>query len=319
MKKRLSPQKKQQLIFKALLLALLFLLILLIWVGSSNDASSQFSDVVHGRQNISTQDGIGRAISPMLAEETFELTFEYELPDPVPTNTKPRNNDALTTDRHQLALIIDDVGYDMRAFQRLLELPLNMTISILPDSPYAAEAARMAHQHGLTVMLHMPMQTANPKYKQKMERFYLHKDMTKQAFTDVFEAALAKVPYVVGINNHMGSLLTEDSKSMLWLTELCAKHDLFFIDSRTSSASVGAKIAEETGISWNERDIFLDHSVETEKLQHAWDSAISCAKRNDHCILLAHPHKETVTFLEQQIQAINHQQFVSITDVLKGK
>jgi len=318
LKKGLNKQKKHQVLFKTLLLVLLSLLVLLIWVGSFQESASLFSEKKYQAKKSSSNDVIGRVISPMLADDTFVLTFEYELPDPVPTNAKPRNN-TLLPDRHQLALIIDDVGYDFKAFQRLLALPFTLTVSILPDSPYAAEAARMAHQHGLKVMLHMPMQTANPKYQQKMERFYLHKDMDKQTFTEVFEAALAKVPHVVGINNHMGSLLTEDRKSMQWVAELCAKHDLFFIDSRTTSASVASEVAADAGISWNERDIFLDHSVEFEKLQHAWESAFSCAERNDHCIVLAHPHKETVAFLEEQANGVNHQKFVDITDVLKGR
>jgi len=317
LKKRLSKIKKQQLLFKSLLVALLSLLILMVWVGSSKEAASTLSNVMPKRTSAHAQDDIGKIISPMLVDDTFVLTFEDELPDPVSAQRPaPNETPVRTGDEHQLALIIDDVGYDMKALRRLLALPYALTFSILPDSPHAAEAARMAHQHGLTVMLHMPMQTSNPKYQQKMERFYLHQDMDKQTFTTVFEEALAKVPHVVGINNHMGSRLTEDTKSMQWLAELCKKHNLFLIDSRTSSASVAAQVANDAGIAWNERDIFLDHSVKAEALQHAWESALSCMKRNEHCLMLAHPHNETLDFLEQKIQDFNPQRFVPITTIL---
>ena len=141
--------------------------------------------------------------------------------------------------------------------------------------------------------------------------------MDKQTFTSVFEAALAKVPYVEGVNNHMGSQLTSDQKSMGWLMELCQKHNLFFIDSRTSASSVGADTAQQSGIYWNTRDVYLDHSVEASALQHAWESMLSCVQRNDACIMLAHPHKETLNFLEKQAQGLASQAFVTVSDVLK--
>ncbi|MDQ7004995.1 MAG: divergent polysaccharide deacetylase family protein [Ghiorsea sp.] len=265
-------------------------------------------------EDVSTPN-IGKLIKPIIqSEDTFTLVFEDELPEPITQSdsmdTKPQQK------RHKVALIIDDVGYDMKALQRLLALPFTITVSILPDSPYAKQAAQIAHQHGVTVMLHMPMQTTNPKYTQKMEAFYLHTGMGKPEFTQVFEDALSKVPYVAGINNHMGSALTADKKSMQWLMALSKKHDLFFIDSRTSSSSVGKDVAKTSQIPWNVRDIFLDHSVEAEALRHAWQSALKCAKRNDHCIMLAHPHPETLAFLENNILAEDYHRFINISDVL---
>ncbi|MDX8383815.1 MAG: divergent polysaccharide deacetylase family protein, partial [Ghiorsea sp.] len=207
-------------------------------------------------------------------------------------------------------------GYDLRALQRLIALPYQINVAILPDAPHAKKAARMAHQHGITVMLHMPMQTANPKYQQKMERFYLHNQMSKDEFRSVFEAALAKVPYVEGINNHMGSLLTSNKKYMKWLMELCKKHHIFFIDSRTAASSVAAAQAEKAGIPWNQRDVFLDHKVDPKSLQHAWHTAASCLSEKSNCIIIGHPHKETINFLEHHAQGIDTQSFVAIDTLL---
>ena len=269
---------------------------------------------------INSEPSIGEIIAPMVetldspAKETYELVFEDVLPEPIrDTQSTP----AAHTDRHQIALIIDDVGYDMKAFRRLIALPFPITVSILPDAPYAKQTAQMAYQHGLPVMLHMPMQTMNPKYTSKMEAFYLHTAMSKSVFTQVFEDALAKVPHVVGVNNHMGSALTADVKSMQWLMELCEKHGLFFVDSRTSATSVGADIAQKNKVPWNSRDVFLDHSVESDALAHAWQSALSCASRNDACVMLAHPHQETVSFLEQNIASEDFAKFTLIHKTLK--
>jgi len=314
--KKKSKQKKQTFWFKLLLSILLILILLLVWVGSEQKAASNIAQTFTNTPSSNNTDDIGRVIAPLL-DDTYVLTFEDELPDPVFKDTNEDTTIHPTENRHVLSLIIDDVGYDLHALERLIALPYAITVSILPDAPYAREAAMMAHQHGLTVMLHMPMQTANPKYQQKMEKFYLHQDMDKQTFRSVFEAALTKVPYVEGVNNHMGSQLTADQQSMDWLMELCKKHDLFFIDSRTSSTSVGAETAQQSGIYWNTRDVFLDHSVEASALQHAWDSMLSCVQRNDTCIMLAHPHQETLNFLENNAQGLSTQAFVTITDTLK--
>ena len=312
--KKKPKQKKQTFWFKFLLSILLILILLLVWVASNQNTVSNISQIFSNTTN--NTDDIGQVIAPLL-EDTYVLTFEDELPDPVFKDSREDITVHPIENRHVLSLIIDDVGYDLHALERLIALPYTITVSILPDAPYAQEAAMMAHQHGLTVMLHMPMQTANPKYQQKMEKFYLHQDMDKQTFTSVFEAALAKVPYVEGVNNHMGSQLTSDQKSMDWLMELCQKHNLFFIDSRTSASSVGADTAQQSGIDWNTRDVFLDHSVEASALQHAWDSMLSCVQRNDTCITLAHPHKETLNFLEKHAQGLASQAFVTVSEVLK--
>ena len=315
--KKKPKQKKQQrhtFWFKLLLSTLLILILLLVWVASNQNTASNISQTSSPTNN---PDDIGQVITPLL-EDTYVLTFEDELPDPVFEGTTEEPTIHPIENRHVLSLIIDDVGYNLHALERLIALPYAITVSILPDAPYAQEAAMMAHQHGIEVMLHMPMQTANPKYQQKMEKFYLHQDMDKQTFTSVFEAALEKVPYVKGVNNHMGSQLTADQKSMDWLMELCEKHNLFFIDSRTSAASIAAEAAQQSGIYWNTRDVFLDHSVEASALQHAWDSMLSCVQRNDACVMLAHPHKETLNFLEKQAKGLNYQAFVTVSDVLKN-
>ncbi len=200
-----------------------------------------------------------------------------------------------------IALIIDDVGYDLNALKRVLALPFRVAISILPDAPYAAEAARMAHEAGSTVMLHLPMEPSNPKYRARMNGSFLKTGMNEAQIRDRFIQALNRVPHVTGVNNHMGSLLTTLEEPMRWVMEICKKRSLFFIDSRTAHNSVAANIAAGHGIAWASRRVFLDHTVDDEDLRLAWKSALKCAKRKGSCIVIAHPHAETLNFLEQQV------------------
>jgi len=299
---------------KPKIIGLLLALCLLCWLLILGYQAVQLNLAPPMDERDESEPSIGQIIQPLiLSQQTETLIFEDVLPDPISQKETPISSNQ---NRHQLSLIIDDVGYDIKAIRRLIELPFPFTVSILPDSPYAKQADQMAYQHGIPVMLHMPMETTNPKYQNKMENFYLHTAMSKPIFTQVFEDALAKVPHAIGINNHMGSALTSNKKSMVWLMELCKKHGLFFIDSRTSSKSVGAQEAERAGIPWNQRDIFLDHVITEDGLQHAWESALSCIKKNDYCIMLGHPHHETLDFLENQTHALGSNDFVSIENVL---
>ncbi len=287
------------------------LVVVLVWIGKDTAVHTPKP----ARADQAVQADIAQVIKPMLDDEVT-LTFEDELPDPTTITTQQASVHHMDK-RHAVSLIIDDVGYDLHALERLLALPFTLTVSILPDASHAAEAARMAHQHGAVVMLHMPMQTRNPKYQNKMEKFYLHQDMSEEDFTRVFEAALAKVPYAVGVNNHMGSQLTENNKAMTWLMKLCLKHGLFFIDSRTTARSVAADVAQAQGVPWNTRDVFLDHSVAERDLQHAWNTTLNCIARNDVCVMLAHPHQETLHFLETQAIKLNSSSFIPVTEALR--
>ncbi|MFC1568063.1 divergent polysaccharide deacetylase family protein [Pseudomonadota bacterium] len=205
-----------------------------------------------------------------------------------------------------IALIMDDVGYDLDALKRVLALPFRVAISILPDAPHAAEAARMAHEAGSTVMLHLPMEPSNPKYRARMNGSFLKTGMDETQIYDHFIRALEQVPHVTGVNNHMGSLLTTLEEPMRWVMEICKKRALFFIDSKTAHNSVAANIAAEYGVAWASRRVFLDHTVEDEDLRLAWKSALKCAKRKGSCIVIAHPHAETLNFLEQQVLEGEH-------------
>lgn len=229
---------------------------------------------------------------------------------------KPRQAD-LPPIQPGIALILDDVGYDLNALKRLLALNVPMAVSILPDAPYAAEAGQLAHAAGQTVMLHLPMEPSTPKYREKMDHDFLRSDMTEAELRQTFERNLQQVPFAVGVNNHMGSLLTEDEEKMRLVMEYCRQHDLFFIDSLTSSRSVAAKVASEAGLSWGVRRYFLDHALDQASLNHAWRQALDCAKSGRQCIVIAHPHPETVDFLEQQLSGREWPMLLPLKPVLR--
>jgi len=219
-----------------------------------------------------------------------------------------------------IAIIMDDIGYDLKQVRRVLALPFPIALSILPDAPHAKKAAKLANSHGNIVMLHLPMEAMSQIEKGKIGNDFLRADMSRPEARQRMLSALELVPHVVGINNHMGSLLTSMVGPMRWVMEICRQQGLFFVDSRTSKETVAAGQARLAGIRWGERRVFLDHNPDMESLKSAWKLAKRYLARDGYCIVILHPHAETLDFLEHQISEFDKRQIVPVTDLLhQGK
>jgi len=217
---------------------------------------------------------------------------------------------------HGIALVLDDVGYNLGAVKRILNLSVPVAMSILPETPFARQAAILTKQAGQVVMLHLPMQPTDSSLKTTSA--FLRDNMAEQDIRDTFLRDLEKVPYVEGVNNHMGSKLTQLDAPMHWVMQVCQEKGLFFVDSRTSANSVAAKAAEKAGIAWASRSIFLDHEMTTEAMQQAWQRARNCAKKKLSCIVIAHPRSKTVAFLENHLSKEDAANMVSIKHLLQS-
>jgi len=276
-----GPERTPYWLYSALVLMLVFLVVVVLLPadGEQKEPEIAVSDPFTGEQH---QSG---------------LLYEEFQKAPIEASETPPVNHAGTG----IALIMDDVGYDLKALKRVLALPFHVAISILPDAPYAEESAKMAHAAGSTVMLHLPMEPSNPKYRARMNGAFLKADMDEAQIKDHFIQALNRVPHVTGVNNHMGSLLTTLKEPMQWVMQVCKQRALFFVDSRTAHNSVAATVAADSGVAWASRRVFLDHTVDDEDLRLAWKSVLKCAKRKGSCIVIAHPHAETLNFLEQRV------------------
>lgn len=197
-----------------------------------------------------------------------------------------------------ITLIIDDLGYNLRHGMRAVALPGEVNYAVLPHTPYSKRLAREAHQRGKTVMLHAPMTNLHHR---EPGPGTLSGQMDRSSFNSTLQKALADVPYVQGVNNHMGSQLTQDKTRMQWLMEEVGKRRLFFIDSRTTAQSVAAGTARANGIPSMSRDVFLDHIRTPEAVNEAFDNLIRQARRNGHAVGIGHPHAVTLAMLEQRL------------------
>jgi polysaccharide deacetylase 2 family uncharacterized protein YibQ len=197
-----------------------------------------------------------------------------------------------------IALIIDDMGNRKEAGEQALGLPGNITYAFLPGTPHAWEQAIWAHKLNREVMLHLPMESELGK---PLGMGALTQDMTRDQFLDMLKRDLASVPFVSGVNNHMGSLLTRDAKAMRWLMEGLREADLFFIDSRTTDATVAEYVAREQLVATARRHVFLDHVKDRDVVKQQLALLIATARHKGRAIGIGHPYPETLSVLAQAL------------------
>ena len=209
------------------------------------------------------------------------------------------------TGQPAISIIIDDIGYLKHRDSRAIRLPGLVTYAFLPYTPYARELAEQAHKLGKEVMLHLPMESMehNP-----LGPGGLTINMTRNEFRRQLEDDLAAVPYVAGINNHMGSLLTQHPGYMRWLMQELVHHDkLYFVDSYTTKTSVVQQVANENWIPNLRRDVFLDSDRDPAKIRFQLHRLLQLARNNGIALGIGHPYPETVKVLEAELPKLEHQ------------
>lgn len=199
-----------------------------------------------------------------------------------------------------LSLIIDDLGQNSERDSRTLALPGPVTLAIMPDTPHATDFAREAHRAGKTVMLHMPMDPATGPYA-------WHPELPLPELESRLNAALLKVPYAAGINNHMGSRMTAEPVAMAWLMAELQRRHLFFVDSRTSAKTVAAAEAQRAGLASVSRDVFLDDKRTAEAITRQLQTAIKLAHKQGSAVVIGHPYPVTLDVLERELPKLKAQ------------
>ena len=209
-------------------------------------------------------------------------------------------------DAAQLALVIDDLGHQLSPGRRAIELPVPLTLAILPHRPYSLALAQYAYARGQEVIVHQPM--ANHAHF-PLGELGLEDHVQQAPLQRTVLQAIASVPYAVGMNNHMGSLLTEDYGRMLWLMTLLQQQGFYFLDSVTTAQSKAPQAAAQVQLPFVRRDIFLDSVVEPDSIERQLDKALSLARRYPQrpVIVIGHPYPQTLKVLQQRLPQLRQQ------------
>lgn len=219
--------------------------------------------------------------------------------------------------RPAIAIIIDDLGGRLAPGKRVAGLPGPVACAFLPHAAHTRALALLAHSRNKEVLLHLPMQTVEAR---PLDAGGLRLDMTEQQFVQALQRDLAAVPHVAGINNHMGSLLTRHPGHMLWLMQEINRHGaLFFVDSRTTSATVALQVAMENDVPSLKRDVFLDNDPSPAAVRARFAYLLQRAKRDGTALAIGHPHPGTLEVLEQLLPTIEQHgvRLVSVAEMIQ--
>lgn len=195
----------------------------------------------------------------------------------------------------QLAIIIDDIGYNLSAGQRTIALPGAYTLALLPATPHSQTLAKQALQHHKELMLHAPMANMGGL---ALGPGGLTLEQSRAEFIARLRKSLDSLPQIRGVNNHMGSALTPQATPMGWVMDEVGERGLYFVDSRTTAASRGYEVAQAYGLKSAQRDVFLDHSRRPQDIAAQLERAINIARSQGQAIAIGHPYPETLTVLE---------------------
>lgn len=208
----------------------------------------------------------------------------------------------LETKEPIISIIIDDMGNRLQDGRKAVELPGAITYAFLPHTPYARTLAEQAHSSGKEVMLHLPMD-AHSGNQLGPGGLTLH--MTEKQLQTTLKQGLQAVPHVAGLNNHMGSLLTQHPGAMGWLMQGIKEYgDLYFVDSRTTAMSVAERVARESKVPTASRDVFLDNVREPEAIRAQFQQLIRRARNHGKAIGIAHPYPETIAVLSEELEEL---------------
>ena len=201
----------------------------------------------------------------------------------------------------KLAIVIDDFGYRPHYENQVLAMPAAISVAVLPNAPHAREMATKAHNSGHQVLIHLPMA---PISKQPLEIDTLRPEMSSDEIDRIIRDAYNKVPYAVGLNNHMGSAMTSSLYGMLKVMQALERYNLYFLDSMTIGNSQAMRAAQGTGVKVIKRKVFLDDTQNEADISMQFNRAVQLARRNGSAIAIGHPHPSTVRVLQQMLPTL---------------
>jgi polysaccharide deacetylase 2 family uncharacterized protein YibQ len=240
--------------------------------------------------------------SPAIKYEVFKDIDHTIIPKP-PVRTRPKIP--------RIAIIIDDIGYDKKIAAALWNLDHNITFSVLPFSPFGRYICEQLHSKGAQIMLHLPMEPVEYPHVNPGPGA-IFSTMPPDALLDQLKKDIKAVPYIEGVNNHMGSRLTTDSARMNQIFTILKKDNLFFIDSRTSAKSQCRASAGLLKIRFAQRNVFLDNFQDIDYISGQFSKLVRLAKKHGSAIGIGHPYKATLKSLSKNLPGLdkNHVKLV---------
>ena len=268
---------------------------------SKNSYINEFSQLE--LEDIKTSYVLGKeAYGPDLQEDEMIIAAIPEAVEDAPVKAvkpTPQYAPIIPDGTPKIAIIIDDMGVSHGNSLRTINLDAPLTLAFLPYADGLTKMTKQASNAGHELMIHMPMQAVtNPV---SLGPIAIKSGMDNAEIRENMQAAFETFEGYEGVNNHMGSKVTQDKRAMAEVMKALKKRNLFFVDSRTISSSIAAETAREYGLPVAVRDVFLDHEETPEFVMGALRKLEKVAARKGHAIAIGHPKGVTIAGLKAWI------------------
>ncbi len=216
-----------------------------------------------------------------------------------------------------IAIVIDDMGDNYRRTQDIISLHAPLTTSFLTYPKRLEKQISDSQNAGHEIMLHVPMQ---PKSNINFSADILTVEMTPSEVRRQFQKMLDRFTSIKGINNHMGSLLTEDEARMSEIMKELKARNLFFLDSKTTPHSVGNFVAHKYDVDYASRNIFLDNKNELQYILNQLARTENIARKNGYAIAIGHPKSQTFEALRYWLPTLanKHLKLVHLSEIVSA-
>lgn len=219
---------------------------------------------------------------------------------------------------NRIALIIDDLGYDLAVAREIIDLRVPVALAILPHCPYSRDVALLAGEGNREILLHLPMEPLDYPQTDPGEGALLC-SMTAEEVSRQLETNMEAVPGAVGANNHMGSFFMEDEERLEIVFRRLKGKGLFFVDSLTTGNSKGRETARRVGLPFAVRDVFIDNGNSREGTREVFERLLERRSSWKELVLIGHPYRTTVDLLMEMIPKLEKAgiRFVPLSSVVK--
>jgi uncharacterized protein len=258
--------------------------------------------------------------SPIVSPETGQQPERKSTDNSI--EKQPIVSSKPSSEKIQVAIIIDDIGYDRKILNEFSALDAPITFAVLPFCSHSLEAAKTLHKQGKEIILHLPMEPRNYR-ENRPGKGVLLVNMKDHELRAQLDADINAVPYIKGVNNHMGSRFMEDSEKVALVLKKIKQKGLFFIDSRTTPNSKGEYEAQRIGIPYATRSLFIDNDANYSETLNILMRLSEKSRQKDvqPLVIIGHPHSSTLEALKKALPMLKEKgvEVVSISDIINTK
>lgn len=217
-----------------------------------------------------------------------------------------------------VAILIDDLGNDREAVTRIARWPYPVSAAVLPELSASGDTARELERSGKEVLLHLPMEPRGFPNVRPGPGVVL-RNQSDDEIAAILGRDLDTVPGAVGVNNHMGSAATADPRVMKVVAGVLSRRGLFFVDSRTTDATVALDAARAAGVPTASRRVFLDDVSTEPAIEAALAGLFAKARLEGSAIAIGHPHAATLAVLDRELPRLaeHGMRLVKVSDLVE--